>query len=62
MRRLWAAGAAMVVCLTLGGLPALSQEAGPSASLPPPETVPTPDGSSMLNLEVTIWSGWRGWN
>ena len=60
MGRLWAAGATMVVCLTLGGLPALAQEAGPSASLPPPETVPTPDGSSMLSLEVTDLVGMYG--
>ena len=32
MRRLWAAGAAIVTCLALGGLPALAQEASPSAT------------------------------
>jgi hypothetical protein len=37
MRKLWAAGAAIVVCLTLGGLPALGQE--PSES--PVPTMPT---------------------
>ena len=26
MRRMWAAGAAMVMCLALGGLPALAQD------------------------------------
>ncbi len=31
MRRLWAAGAAVVMGLVLGGLPALAQEASPSA-------------------------------
>jgi hypothetical protein len=30
MRRMWAAGAAIVVCLTLGGLPALGQETSPA--------------------------------
>jgi hypothetical protein len=29
MRRMWAAGAAMLVCLALGGLPALAQEVSP---------------------------------
>lgn len=32
MRRLWAAEAAIVMCLVLGGLPALAQEASPSAT------------------------------
>ena len=32
MRRLWVAGAAMVVCLTLGGVPALAQEASQEPS------------------------------
>lgn len=36
MRRMRAACAAVVMCLALGGLPALAQEAGPSPSLPPP--------------------------
>jgi hypothetical protein len=32
MHRLWTATAAMVVCLALGGVPALAQEASPPAS------------------------------
>ena len=60
MRRLWAAGAAIVVCLALGGMTTLAQEAGPSASLPPQQTVPTPDGSSMLSLEVADLVGMYG--
>ena len=32
MRRLWAAGAAMVVCLALGGLPALAQDGADPAA------------------------------
>lgn len=34
MRRMWAADAAIVVCLALGGIPALAQEASPPAALP----------------------------
>jgi len=34
MRRLWAAGAAIVVCLALGGLPVLAQEASENPSAP----------------------------
>ncbi len=59
MGRLCAASAAMVVCLAFEAA-ALAQEASPSASLPPPETVPTPDGSSMLSLEVTDLVGMYG--
>ena len=37
MRRMWAASAAVVVCLALGGMPALAQEASePSSELPLP--------------------------
>ena len=34
MRRLWAAGAAMLVCLTLGGMPTLAQVASPAGVTP----------------------------
>ena len=37
MRRMWAAGAAIVVCLALGGAPAVGQEA--SAPAPGPALV-----------------------
>ena len=36
MRKLWAASAAIVVCLALGGLPALAQEPSPVGGSPPP--------------------------
>jgi hypothetical protein len=39
MRRLWAAGAATMVCLALGGVPALAQEESPPAS---PSASPVP--------------------
>ena len=39
MRRMWAAGAAIVMCLSLGGVPALAQEASPTATATP---APTP--------------------
>ena len=34
MRKMWAAGAAIVVCLALGGLPALAQDAGADRCCP----------------------------
>ena len=40
MRRMWAAGAAMVMCLTLGGLPTLAQEASPAPAADADEHVP----------------------
>jgi hypothetical protein len=44
MRRLWAAGAAMVVCLALGGLPALAQDgADPAAPVADPGAEVDPD-------------------
>jgi len=41
MRRLWAAGAAILMCLALGGMPVVGQEAsqGPATTMPTDEVV-----------------------
>jgi hypothetical protein len=39
MRRLWAAGAAIVMCLALGGLPVLAQDASPAEGPEAPAAV-----------------------
>ena len=65
MRRLWAAGAAMVVCLALGGMPALAQEASesPAATCPPgalpaasidPALVPDEEGFLLEEIEPGV--------
>jgi hypothetical protein len=50
MRRMWAAGAAIVMCLTFGGLPVLGQdeteEASPVAAAATPAPPPTPASSA----------------
>jgi hypothetical protein len=53
MRRMWAAGAAMLVCLTLGGLPALAHGASPAATGPNEVT-------AELLVEVTLPPGAMG--
>jgi hypothetical protein len=69
MRRLWAAGAAMFVCLALGGLPALAQDASPAPGVIQRDvlfdvTVPVdvmPDELTKINLErQTIAPGMAG--
>jgi len=58
MRTLWAAGAAIVMCLALGGLPALAQEPSPATSSPEAELTPArspallPAQPSDLNLTI----------
>jgi 7,8-dihydropterin-6-yl-methyl-4-(beta-D-ribofuranosyl)aminobenzene 5'-phosphate synthase len=41
MRKSWAAGAALLMCLVLGGVPAVAQEASPATSGAEPELTPT---------------------
>jgi hypothetical protein len=61
MRRLWAAGAAIVVCLTLGGLPALAQEAeSPARPSPVPTTLGAETAQGILTVEVTDLVGMEG--
>jgi hypothetical protein len=47
MRRLWAASAAIVMLLVLGGLPAGAQEASPS-----PEPTAVSDASTAVNIHI----------
>jgi len=54
LRKLWAAGAAIVVCLTLGGLPALAQEGEPTQR---PEASPSSPPAPRIVGPFTIVSG-----
>ena len=58
MRRLWAASAAIVVCLVLGGLPVVAQEASPAPSSAEPELTParspTLPPAQLSDLNLTI--------
>ena len=64
MRRMWAAGAAMVVCLALGGLPVAAQDASPAGAQDevlyeitvPPEAIPDRLGKIVVD-EWTVDSG-----
>ena len=54
MRTLWAAGAAMVVCLVLGGLPVVAQEASPATSSAEPALSPTLPPARPSDLRLTV--------
>ena len=63
MRRMWAAGAAIVVCLVIGGMPAAAQEASPEPTGPAHVT-----GTETIHSNVVVDSKvqvgdvmqWRG--
>jgi len=58
MRTLWAAITAMLVCLVLGGLPVMAQEASPATSSAEPELTParspTLPPAQLSDLNLTI--------
>jgi hypothetical protein len=60
MRRLWAVTAAMAVCLALGGLPALAQEASPSGSAWLEMAANPDDTPARVTVEVTDLLGMEG--
>ena len=56
MRRLWAAGAAIIVCLALGGMPVAGQDASPanSSAEPTPTRPPALPPAQPSDLRLTV--------
>ena len=54
MRKSWAAGAAMLVCLVLGGLPVVAQEASPATSSAEPARSLTLPPAQLSDINLTI--------